>query len=271
MRCSVTRAVVGVAGVREVALLDRVEREVVELVLVGLGLGDGDGLPAAQALVALAGDGPELRVVVVAGELDEVLLAVDVDLGDDGLQVVGLLDGRVAVQRLGDASERAGRRRAALADLVVGREQDRLRGRGRLGGADRRREVASDERVGVGVVGLQAGERLVGVDAGEAEQRRDEVGVVGRDVELAGAAGQQRAGDDERDVQRLLVGDVPLLVHPAVRALHVAVIGAEDHDRVLVGVGVAQRVEHTRDLLADLGLHLVVELQVESRSTAAAR
>ena len=64
-------------------------------------------------------------------------------------------------------------------------------------------------------------------------------------------------------MNRFLVGDVPLLVHPSVGALHVAVIGGEDHDRVLVGVGVAQRVEDTRDVVADLGLHLVVELQVE--------
>src|SRR3954453_13966384 len=63
-----------------------VEVQVVELVLVGLGLGDGVGVPPAQALVALAGDGPELRVVVVARELDEVRFAVDGDLGDDGLQ-----------------------------------------------------------------------------------------------------------------------------------------------------------------------------------------
>ena len=108
-------AVVGVAGVGEVSLLDRVEREVVELVLVRLGLGDGQRAPILQALVAFAGDGPELGVVVVARELDEVLLAINVDLGDDGLQVVGLLDGRVAVQALGDAPYRAGRRRAALA------------------------------------------------------------------------------------------------------------------------------------------------------------
>ena len=87
--------------------------------------------------------------------------------------------------------------------------------------------------------------------------------MVGRDVELAGPAGQQRARDDERYVYRLLVGHVPLLVHAAVGALHVAVVGAEDHDRVLVRVGLAQRVEHPRDLLADRGLHLVVELQVE--------
>ena len=251
------------AGVGEVSLLEGVAVEVIELVFLGFGLGDSVGLPAVESLVTLTGDGPELGVVVVARELDEVLLAVDVDLGDHRLQVVGLLDGRVAVQRPSDASERAGRRRAALADLVVGHEEDRLRGSRRFGGADRGREVASDERVGVAVVGLQAGERLVGVDPGEAEQRRDEVGVVGRDAELAGAAGQQRAGDDERHVQRFLVGDVPLLVHPAVGALHVAVIGGEDHDRVLVGVGVAQRVEDTRDVVADLGLHLVVELQVE--------
>jgi hypothetical protein len=48
-----------------------------------------------------------------------------------------------------------------------------------------------------------------------------------------------------------------------VSALQVAVIGAEDHDRVLVGVGVAQGVQDSRDLPADLGLHLVIELQVD--------
>ena len=110
-----TRAVVGVAGVGEVVRFEGVEREVVELVRVGLGLRDRVGVSPVQALVALTGDGPELGVVVVARELDEVLLAINVDLGDDGLQVVGLLDGRVAVQALGDAPYRAGRRRAALA------------------------------------------------------------------------------------------------------------------------------------------------------------
>ena len=162
-----------------------------------------------------------------------------------------------------DASERAGRRRAALADLVIGDEQDRLRRRGRLGGADRIGEIASDERVRVGVIGLQPGKHIVVVDAGEPEQRRDQVGVVGRDVKRAGPAGQQRARDDERHVYRFLVGHVPLLVHAAVGALHVAVVGAEDHDRVLVRVGLAQGVQHPRYLLADRGLHLVVELQVE--------
>src|SRR4051812_21771150 len=81
----VTGAIVGVGRVRKVSLLERVAREVVELVLVGFGFGDSHRLASAQALVALAGDRPELGVVVVAGELDEVLLAVDVDLGDDGL------------------------------------------------------------------------------------------------------------------------------------------------------------------------------------------
>jgi hypothetical protein len=59
----------------EVAVLRWVEREVVELPLVGLWFGDGVGVAAAQALVALARNGPELLVVVVAGELDEVLFA----------------------------------------------------------------------------------------------------------------------------------------------------------------------------------------------------
>jgi hypothetical protein len=49
------------------------------------------------------------------------------------------------------------------------------------------------------VAGLELDECLVGVDAREAEHGRDEVGVVGGDVELSGADGQQRAGHDERD------------------------------------------------------------------------
>src|SRR3954454_8890929 len=44
-------------------------------------------------------------------------------------------------------------------------------GWGRSGGADRLGEVALDERVDVGVVGLQVCQRLVGVDAAEPEQR----------------------------------------------------------------------------------------------------
>jgi hypothetical protein len=40
----------------------------------------------SKALVALARDGPELQVVVVAGKVDDVGLAVDADLGDDGVE-----------------------------------------------------------------------------------------------------------------------------------------------------------------------------------------
>src|SRR5437588_3775493 len=127
------RAVVGVAGVREVAFFERVESEVVELVLVGLGVGHSIGVAATQALVALARPSPELSVVVVAGELDEVPLAVAVavavDVGYHGLQVVGLLDLRVPIQTAGEPLERASRPLGTLADLVIGGEQDRLRRR----------------------------------------------------------------------------------------------------------------------------------------------
>src|SRR3954471_8107175 len=50
-----TGAVVGVAGVGEVSLPDGVEREVVELPLVGFGLGDGLRVAATQTVVTLAG------------------------------------------------------------------------------------------------------------------------------------------------------------------------------------------------------------------------
>src|SRR3954454_9449128 len=83
------------------------------------------------------------------------------------------------------ASERAAGRLVALADLIVCGEEDRLRGRRGRGGADRCREVASDERMCLAVVGLQPRERLVGVDTRETEQRGEQVGVVGGDVDLA--------------------------------------------------------------------------------------
>ena len=78
-------AVVCVRRVGEVAFLVRVDGQVVELVFVGFRLGDGERLALVDALVPLARLRPELLVVVVAGELDEVPLPVDVDLGDDGL------------------------------------------------------------------------------------------------------------------------------------------------------------------------------------------
>ena len=59
------------------------------------------------------------------------------------------------------------------------------------------------------------------------------------------APSAQRTGQDERDVERLLIGDVPLLVHAAVGALHVAVVGAEHDDRVLV-CAVPRRASSTR-------------------------
>ena len=52
---------------------------------------------------------------------------------------------------------------------------------------------------------------------------------------------------------------MPLLVHPAVRAEHVPVIGGEDDDRVLVGARFPEGVEHASDLLVNRPLQLVVE------------
>ena len=158
--------------------------------------------------------------------------------------------------------ERAGGWLVALADLVVGHEQDRLGRRRGLGGADRVGQIAPDQRTCLLVVRCQFGESRIRIDPGQAEQRRDQVGVARRYVELASAAGQERARDDEGHAQRLLVGDVPLLVHPVVRALQVAVVRREDHDRVLVRAARLQCVEHLGDLLVDGCLQLVVELQV---------
>ena len=111
--------------VREVVLLERIEREVIEFVLVRGRLGHGDDLlPAKEPLVPFARHGPELLVVVVARQLDEMLLAVNVDLRDDGLDVVRLDDVLVRPHLARPALEWAARLRASLADLVVGDEED---------------------------------------------------------------------------------------------------------------------------------------------------
>ena len=92
MRLETAGAVVCVRRVGEVAFFVWVDGQVVELVLVGFRLCDSERLALVDALVAFARHGPELLVVVVAGELDEVSRPVDVGLGDDGLQVVRLSD-----------------------------------------------------------------------------------------------------------------------------------------------------------------------------------
>ena len=102
--CLLERAglLVGSAWVRKVVLLDRIDGEVVELVLLGFRLGDGGRRAAVETFVPLARNCPELLIVVVTGELDHVCLAVDIDLGDHGLQVVRLLHRRV---NTGEASD----------------------------------------------------------------------------------------------------------------------------------------------------------------------
>ena len=111
------------------------------------------GLAALEPLIALAGNRPELLVVVVAGELDEVLLAVDVDLGDYRLEVVWLLDRREP--RVSRATRCTGLAGVMLPSLISSSVVKRIGSEGGvgLGGADRVGEVAPDEGVGVGVVG----------------------------------------------------------------------------------------------------------------------
>ena len=92
VRLKIAGTVIRVRRMGEVAFLVRVDGQVIELVLVRLRLCDGERLAPVDALVTLARHGPELLVVVVAGELDEVSPTVEVDLGDDALQVVRLFD-----------------------------------------------------------------------------------------------------------------------------------------------------------------------------------
>ena len=78
-----------------------------------------------------------------------MLLAVDDDLGDHAVHVVGLLNGRQPVQAQGEPMKRAGRPPVALTDLDVGGEEDApwgpsvqlrgspARGRGRRAGVRR--------------------------------------------------------------------------------------------------------------------------------------
>ena len=112
--------------------------------------------------------------------------------------------------------------------------------------------------VGLGQHGLDGG----GVQAGQPQERRQDIGVAGQDVQ--GLAGREELGvvDDERHVDRLLVGLVPLLVHAAVGAQHLPVVGGEDDDGVAVELPVdgAQGVQDLLDLAVHVLLHLVVEL-----------
>lgn len=98
---------------------------------------------------------------------------------------------------------------------------------------DNWRQVATDEVSGLGVVAGNLLARDVRIDSSQAQQRWDQVGVAGRNVDFARAI-DQRARHDKRDVDGLLVGVVPLLVHPTVGAEHVTVVRAEHDDRVLV-------------------------------------
>ena len=122
-------AVVGVSGVGEVVLLQGVEGEVVGFVLVGFRLEDRPGRATVQTLVAVSRDRPELLVVVIPRELHQLLLAVEVDLGDNGLDVVGLGLPRPPAERVVGLDDLA----ALFAAAGTARTETMLRAAGEAG------------------------------------------------------------------------------------------------------------------------------------------
>ena len=111
--------------------------------------------------------------------------AVDLDLRDHRLDVVRLNDHRVPLELHREALEGAAGPGAALADLVVGDVQERIRGRIRVGTQDQPGQVAPDKRPRLRVVGRDALQRLGLVDPRETEQGGKQVGVARRRVDLA--------------------------------------------------------------------------------------
>ena len=105
----------------------------------------------------------------------------------------------------------------AAAGVVVGHEVERIVDAGLIDLADEeRREVPADEGPGIAVIRGQLLADRLRVDAGESEERRDDVDVARQRVDLHGLGEQLRVVHDERHADGLLVGRVPLLVHLAV-------------------------------------------------------
>ena len=86
---------------------------------------------------------------------------------------------------------------------------------------------------------------------------------------------QHRVRDDERDVDRLLVGVERLLAQAAVREAHLAVVGAADDHRARAQragiVGVAERRQDPADLLVDDPVQVGVEVDVVELRRARSR
>ena len=259
----------------EVHQFQRVLGQVVALGLVRGRLGlhrRGGRLPAGQVHVATdlghhvalrAGRGsgitPGLGIVGVPGVLPLLLRPVPAggQVGHDGLHGVGLDHRPVLEPQRGDLA-------GAAADLVL---REEVHGALDVAGAflaqDDPGQVPAHQRVDLVVGLLQVLGELARVQPGQAEQRRQQVGVAG-DLGQALPPGEQRlVVHDERHVRGLLIHAVPLLVHAAVRAEQVPVVGGEEDDRVLRHVRVrVQRVEHPLDLVVHVLLELVVEAPV---------
>ena len=92
-------------------------------------------------------------------------------------------------------------------------------------------------------------------EASQAEHGGQQIGVAGQCVECLPAREQGRIVHDEWHMGGLLVCLMPLLVHAAMGAEQIPMVGSEDHDGVRghVGVGV-ERVEDPLDLLVHVPL-----------------
>ena len=99
------------------------------------------------------------------------------------------------------------------------------------------------------------------IDTAERADRRREVDVRRERLRLRTRLRHARHAHVARHVHDLLVDERALRAQP-VRPAHVAVIGGEDHDRVVVGAGLLERAEHRAERLVGhlLQLHVVVEV-----------
>jgi hypothetical protein len=101
-------------------------------------------------------------------------------------------------------------------------------------GSDDAAEVPARQRLRLVMVFGYPGGGTFYVDSGQSHQGRDEVHVAGGGADPARSGSHPWAFDQEGDPDGLVEGVVPLLLHPAVGAEQVAVVGGE-HDDGVVG------------------------------------
>ena len=86
---------------------------------------------------------------------------------------------------------------------------------------------------------------LVHVGACKTEQGRQEIDVTGQHLDRLVLREEASIVDDQRHMSHLLVGAVPLLVQTAMGPEQLAVVGEEEHDRIVIEAGTSQLFKYT--------------------------